>query len=85
MTWQLWSVLPVWLLTLVAVVIVGVASSADERITWIGISLAGAVIATFAIQLSSGRPDGFVNRAMASIGVSVLILAAATGVFALLG
>jgi hypothetical protein len=47
--------------------------------------LAICIIATFAIQLAIQRKDGFVVRAMASIGGSVLLLAIATGVFALIG
>ena len=85
MTWQLGSVLPVWVLSIVGAVIVGVVVPHDDHLTWIGIVLAAAVIVTFAIQLALQRTDGFVMRAMASIGVSVVILAIATGVLALVG
>lgn len=78
------TVIPVWILSLVAAVVIGLASTGSARITWIGVALAGVVIATFAIQLFLQRKEGFVVRAMVSIGVSIVILAAATGIFALL-
>ncbi len=84
MTWQRWSVLSVWVLTLAAAIIVAAVTPADERLTWLGISLGAAIIVTFAIQLATGRIEGYVGRAMASIGGAIVILAIATGVFALL-
>ncbi|CAN5187539.1 hypothetical protein BH11ACT4_BH11ACT4_23230 [soil metagenome] len=85
MTWQFFSVLPVWLLSIVGAIVVGVAVPHDSYFTGVVIVLAAAVIATFAIQLALQRTEGFVVRAMASIGVSVVILAIATGVLALVG
>ena len=85
MSWQIASVLPVWAAALIAAVIIGLVSVADERVTWIAIALAGAIIATFAIQLGIQRKDGFVVRAMASIGGAIILLAIATGIFALVG
>ena len=84
MTWQLWSVLAVWVLALVAAILVGILATGSDRLTWLAIGLAAAVIATFAIQLTTNRIEGYVGRAMASIGGAVVILAIATGVFALL-
>lgn len=85
MTWQFFSVLPVWLLSIIGAIVIGVVVPHDDHLTWIGIVLAAAVVATFAIQLALQRTDGFVVRAMASIGVSVVILAVASGVLALVG
>ena len=85
MSWQIASVLPVWVAAVVAALIIGLVSVAGERITWLAIALAGAVIATFAIQLAIQRKDGFVVRAIASIGGAIIVLAIATGVFALVG
>lgn len=84
MTWQNWSVVPVWALSLVAAVLVAVLVTGSERLTWLAIGLATAVVATFAIQLATGRIEGYVGRAMASIGGAVVILALATGIFAVL-
>ena len=85
MTWQLGSVIPVWVLSIVGAIVIGAIVPHDDHLTWIGITLAAAVIFTFAIQLALQRTDGFVMRAMASIGVSVVILAIASGVLALIG
>jgi len=85
MSWQIASVIPVWVAAGVAALIIGLVSVADERITWLAIALAGAVIATFAIQLAIQRKDGFVVRAIASISGAIIVLAIATGVFALIG
>ncbi|NYF09800.1 hypothetical protein HDC94_000956 [Leifsonia sp. AK011] len=84
MTWQLFSVLPVWVASLAAAIVIALVSVPDKAITWIAIAFAGAVIATFTIQLAIQRKEGFVVRAMASIGGSLLVLAAATGILALL-
>jgi hypothetical protein len=85
MTWQFFSVLPVWLLSVAGAIVIAIIVPRDLQLTWLAIALAAAVIATFAIQLVIQRTDGFVVRAMASIGVSVVILAVATGVLALVG
>ena len=85
MTWQISSVLPVWVLSLVGAVVIAITLPRDQYLTWVAIVLAGAVILTFLIQLGIKRTEGFVVRAMASIGVSVLILAIASGIVALLG
>ncbi len=85
MTWQISSVLPVWLLSLAGAIVIAITLPRDQYVTWVGIVLAGAVILTFLIQLGIKRTEGFVTRAIASIGVSVVILAAASGIVALLG
>jgi len=83
MTWQLWSVLPVWVLSLAGAIIIALTTTGDDYLVWIPIVLAAAIIATFAIQIATRRTEGFVSRAMASIGVSIVILAVATGILAL--
>jgi len=85
MSWQLSSVLPVWVLSLAGAIVIAVALPRDQYLTWVAIVLAGAVILTFLIQLALRRKEGFVVRAMASMGVSAVILAFASGVVALLG
>jgi hypothetical protein len=85
MTWQWWSVLPVWLVSLAAAIFIGLTVAPADRLTWIGITFGAAIILTFVIQLATGRIEGYVSRATASIGGAVVILAIATGVFALLG
>jgi alpha-glucuronidase len=84
MTWQFWSVAPVWLASIAAALIIGLVAAPADRIEWIAITLAGAIITTFVIQLAIRRKEGFVVRTMASIGGAMLVLAVATGVLALL-
>lgn len=83
MTWQLLSVLPVWVASAVASVLIGILSAPEQRLAWVGITFAGAIIATFAIQLGIQRKEGFVVRTMAGVGGSLVVLAAATAVFAI--
>ena len=78
------TVLPVWAVTVIAAVIIGVASPSDEYFVWLSVAMAAAVIVTFAVQLSTLTKVGFVDRVMASVGGAVLILGIATGVLALL-
>ena len=85
MTWQVFSVLPIWALSLAGAIVFAVLLPRDEYFTWVGITLAAAVILTFIVQLAIRRKEGFVTRVMASVGVSVIILAAASGIVALLG
>jgi beta-lactamase regulating signal transducer with metallopeptidase domain len=82
MTWRAWTVVLVWLLAVVGAVLVGVLSPRPDHYVWLGVVLAGLVILTFAIQLSTQKIDGFVSRAVASIGVSVVVLAIAAGILA---
>ena len=77
--------IPIWALSLVAAVVIGLTTGPGEHLTWISVALAGAVIVTFAIQLALQVKEGFVVRAMVSIGGAIVILAIATGVFALVG
>ena len=77
--------IPVWLIALAGAIVTGMVSPREQYFTWIGVVAAAAVIATFALQLATRRPEGFVMRAMASIGVSVVILAGATGATLLFG
>ena len=85
MTWQTWSVLPVWVLSIVAAIAIVMLAPTGAQYTWLGLALAGAVILTFTIQLASQQPQGFVNRAMASIAGAVVVVAIAAGAIQLLG
>ena len=85
MTWQILSVLPVWVASAIAAVIIGLVSPPAEYITWLAITFAAAIIVTFFIQLAIQRKEGFVLRAIASVSGSVIILAAATGILLLVG
>lgn len=77
------TIVPVWVLSAIGAVVIGLASPASEYFTWIPVALAAAVVTTFVIQLATLTTVGFVYRAMISISGAVLIFAAATGVLAL--
>ncbi|GAB3125040.1 hypothetical protein [Glaciibacter psychrotolerans] len=79
------SVAVVWLLGALCALVVGLLSSPGNYLAWIGLSLAGCTIATLCIQLATGQKKGYVSRVTASIVGATLVLAAATGVFALMG
>lgn len=85
MSWQLASVLPAWVLALAGAIAAAVIPPPAQYLTWIGLVLAAVVIATFGIQLAIQRKDGFVVRAMASIGGAFVILAVASGLAAASG
>lgn len=82
MTWQKWSVVPVWLLSLVGVLIIASVAEPESRVTWLAIVLAACVILTFIVQLLIHRKDGFVARATASMVGALVVVAAATAIFA---
>ena len=81
MTWQLTSILPVWILAIIGAILIGAISAPDSYFTWLPIVFAAVVISAFAIQLAIRRKDGFVTRVMASTGGALVILAVATGIF----
>lgn len=75
----------VWVLAVVCSVIIGLLSARGQEIAWIGLTLAACTIATLAVQIGTGRKEGYVSRMTASIVGAVVVLAVATGVFALIG
>lgn len=78
------SVLPVWALALVGAITVLVGTAPESHLAWLAIIMAVCILFTFALQLVVAEKDGLVNRMTASLVGSVLILALATGVAALL-
>lgn len=78
------SVFPVWALALVGAVSVLLIAPQTARLAWLAIIMALCILVTFAVQLVVAEKDGLVNRMTASLVGSVLILALATGVAALL-
>ena len=77
--WQ-WSVIPVWVLVACGAVLAGLLSQPDYYFTWLPIVLAAATLLTFCIQLALVQKEGLVNRMMASLGGSLVILAAASAI-----
>ena len=81
---SLLTIVPVWALSAVAALLIGLFSPRDEYLSWLPIALAAAVFTTFCIQLATRQKEGFVNRVMASTGGALLILALATAVLGIL-
>jgi hypothetical protein len=77
--WQ-WSVIPVWVLVACGALLTGLLSTPDYYFTWLPIVLAAATILTFCVQLALVQKEGLVNRMMASLGGSLVILAAASAI-----
>ena len=77
------SIIPVWVLVLVAAVIIGAVSVGDEFYTWLPIALGATIILTFVVQLSLRTKEGFVGRLVLSTVGAMVILAVATAVLAL--
>lgn len=83
MTSKLASIIPIWILVLVAAVIVGVTSTGQQYFTWLPIVLGATIIVTFVVQLSLRQKEGFVGRLVLSTVGALVILVAATAVLAL--
>jgi hypothetical protein len=77
------TILPVWLTTLVLVVVVGLAAGA-AYLTWLPLALAAVLLVTFVIQLALSRKEELVTRMIYSIGGAVVILGLGTLVLWLL-
>ena len=71
------TILPVWLTTAAAAIIVGVTAG-DAFLTWLPVVLAGVLLLTFAIQLILSRKEELVTRMIFSIGGALVILIVAT-------
>ena len=77
------TILPVWLTTAAAAIIVGITAG-DAFLTWLPVVLAGVLLLTFAIQLILSCKEELVTRMIFSIGGALVILIVATVVLAVL-
>jgi len=75
----------IWLVAAVCMVLTGLLVAPENRLVWTSLSLAGCTILTLAAQLSTGQKEGYVTRVTQSLVGAVVVLAAATGIFALIG
>jgi len=73
----------VWFAALIGAVLVGVFAG-EHFLTWIPVVAAAALLLTFVIQLSLQRKEGLVNRIIASVGGTLVILGVTTVVLSLL-
>jgi hypothetical protein len=77
--WQL-SVIPVWMMVAIGALLIGLLAPPEHYLTWLPIALAGGTFFTFCLQLATVQKEGLVDRVMASLGGSVIILAIATAI-----
>jgi len=81
---SLFSVTPVLVLVALAAVLTVTLVPREDHLLWYSLTLAAAAVLTFCVQLGLDRKEGLVSRVTASLGGSLVLLAAATGVTALL-
>lgn len=83
MDWRWGSIIPVWVLAVVAALAIALTPAHEQFWSWIPLAFGLSVIVTFAIQIGTRTPEGFVHRAIVSILGSLAVFAVATLVLAL--
>ena len=79
---RLWTnVIPVWVVTAVGVVVIGLSVSEGRRVAAMIAVLAASVVTSFALQVVAYRSGGLVNRLSWASAGSVVITAAAAVFF----
>lgn len=78
------NVAPVWVVTALGVILVGIFVSVDERVFSMVAVLAASVLIAFILQVVAYRQEGLVSRLSLAITGSVLLTAAAAVVFQVL-
>lgn len=78
------SVVPVWSLAIVGSILIGLLAPSAQYLGWLPLVLAADVLLTFCIQLAIVQKEGLVDRMMACLGGSVVILGIATLVLGIL-
>jgi hypothetical protein len=78
------NVVPVWLVTALGVILVGIFVSVDERVFALVAVLAGSLLFAFTLQVVAYRSDGLVSRLSLAVTGSVLLTAGAAVVFQVL-
>lgn len=77
MSWNLRSILPVWLLALVGAIVVAVVTGA-AYLTWMPVAMGVALLTAMVVQLSLQRKEGLVLRLASSAVGAAFILFCAT-------
>jgi hypothetical protein len=72
------SVVPVWLVAVIGSVVIGLSAPPARYLDELPFVLAADVLLTFCIQLAIVQKEGLVDRIMACLGGSVVILGLAT-------
>lgn len=73
-----WSVVPVWLLAIGAVLVVALTPAKDAYLLWLSAACAATVIVALALQLATREPEGYVARATAAVGGALAVFAIGT-------
>lgn len=68
------GIVAVWVLAALIAIVVGIFATPDWRAAWLGVGLGGCLIAGFAVQLWSGRSQGFTERVAASVLGAALVM-----------
>ncbi len=68
------GVIAVWVVAALVGVAIGIFVAADARAAWLAVGLGGCLILAFAIQLSTGRSQGFTQRVAASILGALVVM-----------
>ena len=68
------GIVAVWVAAAVIGVAIGVFVGDEARAAWLAVGLGGCLVLAFAIQLWSGRSQGFTQRVAASILGALLVL-----------
>lgn len=85
MDWRWGSIIPVWVLAVIGAVLIAVTPAHESFWTWIPAAFGISILLTFAIQLATRTPEGFVHRAVMSIIGSLAVFAVATVVLVVAG
>jgi len=68
------GIVAVWIIAAVIGITVGVFVGDDARAAWLSVGLGGCLVLAFAIQLWSGRSQGFTGRVAASALGAMLVM-----------
>ncbi|WP_344064929.1 hypothetical protein [Microbacterium pumilum] len=68
------GVIAVWVAAAVIGVAIGIFVAADARAAWLGVGLGVCLILAFAVQLRTGRSQGFTQRVAASILGALIVM-----------
>ncbi len=68
------GIIAVWVVAAVIGIAIGVFVGPDWRAAWLTVGLGGCLLLAFAIQLWSGRSQGFTERVAASVLGALFVL-----------
>ena len=68
------GIVSVWVVAAIIGIVIGVLVGDDARAAWLAVGLGGCLVLAFAIQLWSGRSQGFTQRVAASILGALVVM-----------